>query len=47
MFDAGGVDRLAAYAQGQPEQVAGFWTEAELAARRDEQLARYYDTDDE
>jgi site-specific DNA-methyltransferase (adenine-specific) len=47
MFDAGGVDRLAAYAQGHAEQLPGFWTEEELAARRDEQLARYYDADDE
>ena len=31
---------------GQAEQLPGFWTETELAARRDEQLAGYYDTDD-
>jgi len=47
MFDAGGVGRLAAYARGHVEQLPGFWTEQELAARRDEQLARYYGADDE
>ncbi len=47
MFDAEGVSRLEAYAQGHHEQLPGFWTDDELAARRDEQLARYYDPEDE
>ena len=42
-----GVSRLEQYAQGHVEQLPGFWTGAELAARRDEQLARYYDSEDE
>ena len=46
MFDSEGVSRLEQYAQGHQEQLAGFWTGPELAARRDEQLARYYDTDE-
>ncbi len=47
MFDSEGVSRLEQYAQGHAEQLPGFWTDEELAARRDEQLARYYDADDE
>ncbi len=47
MFDAEGVNRLEAYAQGHHEQLPGFWTDDELAARRDEQLARYYEPEDE
>ncbi len=43
MFDADGVARLKAYARGHTDQLPGFWTEEELAARRDEQLGRYYD----
>ena len=46
MFDSEGVSRLEQYAQGHQEQLAGFWTEPELAARRDEQLARYYDAEE-
>ncbi len=47
MFDSEGVGRLEQYAQGHAEQLPGFWTAEELAARRDEQLARYYDAENE
>jgi site-specific DNA-methyltransferase (adenine-specific) len=47
MFDPKGVGRLERYAHGNDEQLAGYWTEDDLATRPDEQIHSPYSTPDE